>query len=308
MTEANSDIVVHGGAYDHVGGVAGHYEGVTLGYRVLPLRRIFAAMLEARAYEACEYSLANYLILRGSGEHWLSATAIFPYRAFRHAPVVTRTVSPLTDFRELAGKRVGVDDYSMTAAVWLRGLLLDEYGVDHRSITWVTAQKQRLAIPAGARVERTEADLEALLIEGSIDAWLGMSVRDFELPPPARRLRPLLADPQAAERDYFARTAVYPINHCVVVRNDALARTPNLPSALAAAYTQAKHTAYARRSASVLPWGADHWTRDMALFGDDPLPYGLNAVNRTVVTTLARYLEEQGYIEHVPALEDVFIA
>lgn len=306
QAERGEEVVVHGGAYDHVDGLAGVYREVRLVYRALPLRQIFAAMLEQRAYPACEFSLANYLILRGRGERWLSALPIFPYRAFRHSPIVTRKQSPIDDFRALAGKRVGIDDYSMTAAVWLRGLLLDEYGVDHRSITWVTAHKQRLPIPDGARVERTAADLESLLLEGGIDAMLGMSLRDAQQPAAARRLRSVLPDPQAAERDYFARTSIYPINHCVVVRDDALARLPSLPGVLSDAYSQAKARAYARRSASVLPWGTAQFDLDMARFGGDPLPYDLGAVNRKVVTTLARYLAEQGYLARVPALEEVF--
>lgn len=297
---------VNGGAYGHVDWLAGEYAGVRLDYRVTPLRQIFAGMLERKAFEVCEFSLANYLILRGSGEYWLTATTIFPQRAFRHSPVVTCKGSPLTDFTELRGKRVGVDDYSMTAAVWLRGLLLDEYGVDHRSITWVSAAKQRLPIPAGVRIERTEADLETLLIEGKIDAWLGMSPRDASLPDHERRLRPILSNPYPAERDYFARTRCFPINHCVVIRNDALSRVPNLPGAVAMAYGQTKARAYQRKAASVLPWGTANWDADMELFGGDPLPYGLGDVNRSVVGTLARYLQEQGFVSTVPVIEDMF--
>jgi 4,5-dihydroxyphthalate decarboxylase len=297
---------VSGGAYGHVDGLAGEYCGVRLEYRATSPRQIFEAMLEHKSYEVCEFSLANYLILRGSGEHWLTATPIFPYRAFRHSPVLVRKDSPLTDFTGLRGKRVGIDDYSMTAAVWLRGLLLDEYGVDHRSITWVSAAKQRLPIPALARVERTEANLETLLVEGKIDAWLGMSRGDAALPDHERKLRPILPNPHGIERDYFARTRCFPINHCVVIRNDALARVPDLPRAVAMAYGQAKTRAYQRKAQSILPWGMANWDADMKLFGGDPLPYGLDDVNRSVVGTLARYLHEQGFIRAVPVIDDVF--
>src|SRR5690606_11558406 len=118
---------------------------------------------------------------------------------------------------QLAGKRIGVDDYSMTAAVWLRGLLASEYGVDHRSIVWVTPREQRFAIPPGANVERVDTaepdgSLEARLLAGSLDAALAFSFADRERPPGERKLRTLLADPEAAERAYYRRTGLFPIH------------------------------------------------------------------------------------------------
>src|SRR4051812_48962326 len=135
-------------------------------------------MLERREFEVCEFSLANYLVLRARGEDWLTAIPVFPHRAFRHALPVTRRDSSLSGLASLAGKRVGVEDYSMTAAVWLRGLLHDEYGMNADAITWCTYRRQRLALPPDAHVEIVEEDLETLVTGGAIDAMLGFSTRD----------------------------------------------------------------------------------------------------------------------------------
>ena len=302
------EITVRGGDHAHVRDLAGRSSGeIALTYQPTSLQELFPAMLATRCYEVCEFSLANYLIVRAGGDDWLSALPVFPYRAFRHSLVVTRRDSALTDLRQLASKRIGVPDYSMTAAVWVRGLLRAEYGVDHRSITWVTPRKQRLPIPHGARVEYTDSTLESLLLAADIDAMLGFSPRDALLPVSERKLRTVLPDTEAAERDYYARTGIFPIMHCVVIRNDVLACTPGLPAAVATAYAQAKERAYTRRTPSVLPWGGVRWDEDMRLFGGDSLPYGLNPVNRMVVGVLANDLHEQGFIRHVPDLDALFL-
>ena len=300
-------ITIRGGDHDHVRELAGVCDGTALAYEAMSLQELFPAMLATRCYEVCEFSLANYLILRGSGQHWLTALPVFPYRALRHSLIITRQESPLRNLSAIAGRRVGVPDYSMTAAVWVRALLLAEYGVDHRTITWVTPRKQRLPIPQGTRIEYADSELESLLLAGKLDAMLGFSPRDAMLPEHERRLRTVLPDTESAERDYFQRTGIFPIMHCVVIRNDVLARFRGLPEAVARAYADAKARAYALRSPSVLPWGAAQWEEDIALFGGDPLPYGLNAVNRMVVGTLAAGLHEQGFIDPVPELDSLFL-
>jgi len=301
-------IVVRGGDYEHTLGIAGEYAGVRLGYETMRLTDIFHGMLERRAFEACEFSLANYIVLRARGEDWLSALPVFPNRAFRHSIVVTRRASSLASLAELAGRRVGVEDYSMTAAVWVRGLLEDDYGVDPASVTWVTNPKQRFPFPGGARVEVVDDDLETLVCEGRLDAMLAFALADARLPANERRLRPVLGDPDAAERAYYERTSIYPINHCVVIRADALEAHPGAARAIEQAFTEARDRACRRQlGATLVPWGKAHWARAFEVFGGDPLPYGLTPVNRRVVETLIRYLARQGFIEREPAVGELFL-
>ena len=293
---------------EHTLEVAGDHGGFHFGYEAMPVTRIFADMLATRRYAICEFSLANYLVLRGTGSDWLVALPVFPQRAFRHALVVTRCDSALDSLSQLGGCRVGVEDYSMTAAVWVRGLLRSDYGVDHREVTWVTGSTQRLPFPAGARIEVTGDDLEGMLLEGRIDAMLGFSTRDSRLPRHQRRLRPLLRDAEGAERAYHQRTGIYPINHCVVLRRDVLDARPGIAQAVADAYAGAKRRAYARRlGATLAPWGREHRERAFDAFGGDPLPYGMGATNRMVVRRLADDLAEQGFIAPVADLDALFL-
>jgi 4,5-dihydroxyphthalate decarboxylase len=304
---AQPDIVIRGMEYEHTLGVPGRHGNVTLGYAPARIQETFDAMVPGRALEVCEFSLANYITLRATGNDWLTAIPVFPYRAFRQSLAVTRRQSPLTSLRELAGRRVGVEDYSMTAAVWFRALLREEYGVDHRSITWVTRPAQRLPRPAGATVEIIDADLERLAVDGGIDALLAVSSRDSKLPAAERRLRPLLPDPEREERAYYERTRVFPIHHCIVLRNDVLERFPGIADVLYGAYESAKRRAYERRLGTTLvPWSGAHWARTLDLFGGDPLPYGWTPANRSIVERLAANLHEQGFIPAVPEVDRLF--
>ncbi len=302
------EIVVRGAIYEHTLGIAGSYgAGIRLGYETMSVRNTFIGMVESRRLEVCEFSLANYITLRAAGQDWLTAIPVFPYRAFRHSLAVTRRDSPLASLGQLQGKRIGVDDYSMTAAVWFRGLLREEYGVDHRSITWVTGPRQRFPFPSDANVETRDADLENLLCDGEIDAWLGFGLRDTRLPPQQRRLRPVVQDAETEERAYYGRTAIYPIHHCVVIRNDVLEQTPALLGAVYGAYVAAKERAYERKlGTTLMPWAEAHWLRMFELFGGDPLPYGLTPVNRLVIARLALYLQEQGFVRTLPDIDAIF--
>ena len=306
---SGSTFTVHGGIYEHVVNVAGIENDIELKYQPEPnVNVLFAEMISKRTFEICEFSLANYITLRDSGNDWLTAIPIFPNRAFRHATLIVKRESQITRISQLAGKRIGVEDYSMTAAVWVRGLLRDEYGVDPASISWVSGKSQRFPPPASAKLELSEFDYEKLLMEGSVDAIIGLSLRDSRLPPHARALRSILSDPEMAELSYFERTGIYPINHCVCIRNDALERCPELAEAVARAYLRSKEVAYQQRLGSTLiPWGRSYWSRMFEVFDGDPLPNGLTSGNRHVVKTLGRYLREQGFIKQEPDIDSIFL-
>ena len=301
-------IEITGGDYEHTLGLARICDGIDIRYATAPLRDVFFRMLTERCYEACEFSLSNYLMLKDRGADWLHAIPVFPYRAFRHSTLYVRKDSPLREPADLRGKRVGVPDFSMTAAVWTRGILADQYGVQWQDLRWVVSGKQRFATLPGVTLEVVNDDLEALLVKGKIDALLTPQTVDDRKPAGEREFRSLIADAQAAEEAYLRTFGIYPINHVVVIRSDALQRLPGLPRVLFEAYEQAKARAYARQlGTTFMPWGARHWKKTFDQFAGDPLPYGLNDINRKVVGTLARFLHEQKLIERQPELDSLFI-
>ena len=111
-------IELYGGDYEHTLELAGQSGGFDIRYNTAPVVEIFEKMLTERAFEACEFSLSNYIMLKDRGASWLHAVAVFPYRAFRHSTLYVRKDSAIRAPKDLVGKRIGVPDYSMTAAVW----------------------------------------------------------------------------------------------------------------------------------------------------------------------------------------------
>jgi 4,5-dihydroxyphthalate decarboxylase len=299
---------VYGGDYEHTLGLSDVYEGIEIRYVVRPLLEIFEGMLNNKAYEACEFSLSNYMMLKDRGARWIHAVPIFPYRAFRHSTLYVPRDSSLAHPADLRGRLVGVPDYSMTAAVWTRGILGEQYGVHWSDIRWVASGRQRFSALSGVPVQLTERDLETELLEGRIDALLSPTTRDETNLREARKLRSLIADVQGAEEAYVAEYGIYPINHVVAIRDDALARLPDLPGALFQAYARSKARAYKRRlGTTLMPWGGRHWNKVFDQFDGNPLPYGLTPLNRAVVKKLASFLYEQKLISKEVDVDALFV-
>jgi 4,5-dihydroxyphthalate decarboxylase len=301
-------VELYGGDYEHTLELAGDSGDFDIRYNRAPVVGIFEKMLTEKAFQACEFSLSNYIMLKDRGASWLHAIAVFPYRAFRHSTLYVRNDSPIRAPKDLVGKRVGVPDYSMTAAVWTRGILGEQYGVRWSDLNWVVSGRQRFDALPGLAMTRVETDLETDLIEGRIDALLTPSLREETKPAGERRLRSVIADVQAAEEEYVRDYGVYPINHVVVIRDDILKAHPGLPAALLDRYTAAKAVAYRRRlGATMVPWGARHWKKVFDQFGGDPLPYGLTDLNRSVVQRLAGFLHDQKLIAAQPDVDALFV-
>jgi 4,5-dihydroxyphthalate decarboxylase len=296
-----------GGDHEHTLGMSQTRNGITIRYATAPLMPVFEKMIAERAYEACEFSMANYIMLKDRGADWLFALPVFPQRAFRHANFYVRRDSPLEHPSQLRGKRIAVPEYSMTLAVWMRGILSEQYGVHWSEMHWTTGRRQRFPTLTQVDVAATDQDLERLLLDRQIDVLLAPRTRDAQLPRPQRHLRSLISDAQAAEEAYLAQTGIYPINHVVVVRADALDRLPNLAGTLFDAFQACKAAAYQRRLGTTLvPWGARHWTRMFEKFGGDPLPYGMTPSNRMTVRRLAEFLYDQKLTAGVPDIDSLF--
>jgi len=305
---ANS-ILIRGNDYEFTLEMAGSYAGVPIEYEPGVLEEIYAKVLNNQPFQACEFSLSNYTMMRDRGADWLAAIPVFANRDFRHSIIWVRQDSELESAEQLAGKRVGVRDYTMTAAVWLRGTLFDEYGTDWRDINWYANAEQRFPTLEGVPLELGDGDPETMLIDGELDAFISPRPRDLmQKPPEERVLRPIFRDVQAVERDYFQRTGIYPINHTVVMRRELLEDFPDAATAIFQAYCTGKARALKRRiGTTFVPWGKEYWSETMALFDGDPFPMGLTESNRKNVGTLLRYLHEQKLISELPEIEDLFL-
>jgi 4,5-dihydroxyphthalate decarboxylase len=305
--EEERAIEVFGGDYEHVLDFAAPADGgAPFRYIHTASAALSTAVLGRGAFDVTEFSLANHIMLHASGERPLAAIPVFPSRAFRNAAIFVARDSPLAHPAELVGKRVGVSEFAMTPAIWTRGHLHDDHGLDWRDIDWVIGANPRFPAPPGVRVEQGLGDLEDMLAAGEIDALLAGKPRDAARAPADRRLRWLIPDPAAKERAYFGETGIFPILHTVVL-HERWGDDPVLAHRLFDTYGAARKAAVRRKlSAGFLPFVERDW-EVLAGNGGDPTRYGLTSANRKAIATLSRYLREQGFIAHEPAVETLFV-
>lgn len=305
--EKNKHMIIHGGDYEHTLTVTSLQRGIGLEYRPTPIPQLFPKVLQRQPFDVCEFSLANYLMMRNRGVDWLTAVPVFPNRAFRHGTLMVRKDSPITGFAELRGKKIGIADYSMTGGVWTRGLLAEIYGIHWNEFDWFSTSQPRFAPPASVRISLVEDDLEDMLDAGKIDALIDPASRDGVLPWGRRRFRPLLQGHETHEFDYYRETGIFPIHHTIVLDKAAIARAPSLPTAVFDAYCQSMSAAKERRlGASFLPWANTTWGRVMNVFDEEPLQYGLSPANVLVINKLQDYLFEQELIDRRMTLSELF--
>jgi 4,5-dihydroxyphthalate decarboxylase len=238
---------------------------------------------------------------------------------FRRAYVYLHAGSGIQRPEDLAGKSVGVPEYHMTAALFIRGFLADDHGVKAEQIEWVQGGQEvpgrleriELDLPSSIRL-RHEPDrsLDEMLVDGSIDALVTAS------PPPSwlagnPAVIRLFDDPRAAELDAYRRTGIFPIMHLVTVRRDVVERWPWVPGNLVTAFAEARDLAYEESrdhgaSSNILPFYPIEHERTVREFGEDYWPYGVDA-NRATLEAAVRYSYEQGLSRRLCDIEDLFI-
>ena len=260
----------------------------------------------AGKYDAGEFSLANYLALK-SHEDTMMAIPVFPNRKFRHSYIFVRDDSPLEEPAQLKGKRVAISGWLNTCALWVRGILSDEYAVEPRDIHWIARKKTPadVTLPSGTQVEAVpgEGSLAARLLKGEFDAVI---VPDF---PHEEGVRRLFRDSKAVEQDYYRRTRIFPTSHAIVFHRSYLDKHPQAAAEMFAACCRAKQLALrddADATYSNFAWNRQMWEEQRAVMGPDPWRYGIKG-NEKVLNTLVRYGREQGLLQRQLTIADLFL-
>ena len=255
------------------------------------ITRAFRGMVRTLEFDLCEIALTTLAQAHAFGKP-IKALPIVVMRGFHHGALVCPVGSSISGPADLRGKRIGVRAWSQTTGVWVRGILLEGYGVDHRDMTWVTAEDAHVAEYADPpNVVRIGAglDLAAMLESGEIDAGIAIAGVD-----PAS-VRPVIAEPMAAAAAWFAKTGAYPVNHLLCVKTALVEAAPWLPEELLRLFIAAKAAA-TEPSAEA---------RFAGIVGADVLPYGLEA-NRIGIELCLRYAAEQGLVPWVYGVGEVF--
>jgi 4,5-dihydroxyphthalate decarboxylase len=293
--------------------------GVDLRVLTLSVEEIFYRFIRYREWEVSEMSFAKYIALRSQGDDSLVALPVFPSRVFRHSSIFVPK-DGVTTPEDLRGARVGVPEWAQTAAVYSRGLLVHDYGVGLDEISWFQAgvnepgrvEKVTLALPDGVSVTPTpDRSLNEMLLCGDLDAVLSAHPpHSIEENDP--RVRRLFKDYVGVERDYAARTGIFPIMHVIVIRGDVHRDHPWLARNLMTAFEHARALALAEltemtASRVAVPWLAQLLEDQReALFGDGPYwPYGV-ADNHRTLDAFAQYAFEQGVAQRRLTPEELF--
>lgn len=294
-------------------------EGIDLSYLEMPIEEVFWRLLRYQEFDVAECSLAYYLISLCRGGFDYVAIPLFPSRAFRHGFVFVNKRSGITRPEDLRGKTMGVPEYAMTAALWLRGLFEHEYGVAPGEMKWRTGgieqpnRADRMEIKVDADIDlATIPDgkcLNDMLASGEIDALIGPRIPSAyrQRHPDVGRLWP---DYKSVEKAYYERVGFVPIMHAVVIRRSVYERSPWIAQSLVKAFREST-----RRCQEMmldinalpysLPWFMPALEETIEVFGEDFWPEGF-APNWPNVRALMELGHEQGLIDRLLEPEEIF--
>ncbi len=322
---AEIGLTVACGNYDRTRAVLDGRIGIE-GCRVIPVaigtEDAFPRAVSRQEFDVTELSLSSYLLQVSRGDCGYVGIPVFLSRGFKHEAIYVRADSGINEPKDLEGRLVGVPEYQMTLALWVRGILADEYGVDFRKFKYRTGgtnragRKERLPLKLPDHMDVQPIDpertLNELILAGEIDAIMapGPPMAFVDGDPQVRRL---IQDTPAAERAYYEKTGLFPILHLVGIRRELVEQHPWLPARVFTAFIEAKKIAMAELTAIAaaganpltMPWFGAELAATRALMGEDFWPYGV-AANRREVDAMCRYSIEQYLAERPFTIDELF--
>jgi len=294
-------------------------EGIDLTCMTHPVEETFFRMARYREFDLAEMSLSSYAVSLARPERPFVAIPVFPSRMFRHGFVFVSAKSGIREPKDLAGKRIGTPEYQLTAPVWIRGILQDEYGVDPASPEYFTGglfepgreEKIALDLPARFRVRAIAAGktLSAMIEAGEIDAIHAPHPPSTFYSAPAA-VRRLFENYVEIERAYFRKTKIFPIMHTVAIQREVYEANRWIAQSLLKAFVAAQRKAYdaldhQETYQTMLPWQMAHVEEARRELGSDWWAYGFEP-NRHVLDTFLRYHHEQGLSPRRLKAEELF--
>jgi 4,5-dihydroxyphthalate decarboxylase len=284
-----------------------------------PLEEIFSRALGSAEFHVSELSFSNFLRQTVAGKCAYQGIPVFPSRSFRHGAFYVRTGSNIQRPEDLIGRKVGVREYSMTAALAARGALRDQFGVRSDQINWIMGdvdekERERIDLPTLFRPVSIEiapngALLSDMLVNGELDALLAYKpIAPYKAGNP--RVTRLFQNPAEVEERYFAETRIFPIMHLVGVRRDIAEANPEIPIAAYEAFAAAQEIAdddlHLEQALKIgLPWLAREVKRTIEIMGENYWPSGFKA-NRTVLKRMIDWSFEDGLIPARVEPEELF--
>ena len=283
-------------------------EGIDLEIVNMEVHEIFWRMLQYVEFDISEMSTSNYTTEKSTDNPRFVAIPVFLSRLFRHGYIYINKKAGINKPQDLKGKKVGIPEYSMTATVWIRGILNDEYGVSPVDVTWYQggaegahrAGRIRHGLQKGVSiidVPETKP-LNDMLVSGEIDAMVHADVIPaiWQKNPNVQRLFP---NYQEVEMEYFKRTKIFPIMHSVAIKRELYEKNPWVAKSMYDAFVKAKNLCQKDIEANtgallyMLPWTVKEYEDTIDGMGYDYWAYGVDA-NRPTLEAITRYVYEQG--------------
>lgn len=294
-------------------------EGCDLTDFTLEPEELFHRVAFHGEFDVAEMSFSSYMMAVARGEWHYVALPVYISRMFRHTCIYVNAKAGIKQPEDLKGRRVGVPEYQMTAALAARGMLQDEYGVKPSDISWVRGGLKDpgrpefipFDPPKDVAIEvTTRKGLAAMLADGELDALITARVEPhYERGDP--RVGRLFADPRAAERAYYEKTRIHPIMHVAVVKRGLIEKHPWLPASLYKAFDQAKNIVldhidgFGGVVVATTPWLNHDIEEARRVFGRDFWPYGVEPA-RITLEAMTRWSYEQGLSPRKLKIEELF--
>lgn len=294
-------------------------EGIDINFLPLHGVEIFWRQLRHAEFDISECSLSTYTMLRARSDPRFIAIPVFMSRAFRHSSLYINAHKGIAAPRDLKGKVVGVPEYQITAAVWVRGILQDEYGVFPKDIAWRTGgqetpgrvEKVEIHLPPDVKIEPipSHMTLNQMVDKGELDAVVTAGAPSSYMKG-SSNVKRLFENCREIEEQYFGKTGVFPIMHAIIIKRELYGKHPWVAMSLYKAFCRAKDmvtSKYFETGAShvTFPWVHEHVERVRKIMGGDWWPYGVDA-NRKTLETFLRYHHEQGLSPRLMSAEGLF--
>lgn len=282
-------------------------DGCAVTYLTLGVEEMFIRAFDHEEFDVVELSLSTYAMQTSLGICAYRAIPVFPLRMFRHSAIYVHADAGIDTPADLRGRIVGVPEYQVTAAVWVRGLLADQHGVQPGDIRWRTGgvedpgrrEKPGFVPPAGVEIESIPSSetLTEHFLARKIDALI--APREPRLhadrDPSIRRLFP---DPRAVEMAYYDQTTIFPIMHVLAIHRSLVDELPWVPVNVYEAFAKSRRLCMERLADEtaihvMVPWVMAARADAMSHMGTNFWPYGVNE-NRATLDAFVRYHASQG--------------
>ncbi len=252
---------------------------------VNPINKAFRMMVREQRFDLCEMAIVSYLQAKAYGKPLTLMPATMLGR-FQHGAMLFNGERGTLRPQDLPGRRVGVRAFSQTTGVWIRGILWKDYGLDLGRVKWVTFEDAHVAEvrdPPGVERAAAGKDMTQMLLAGELDAAIFGGVM-----PTDPRLKSVIADPEAAGKDWYGKHGTVPVNHMMVLKDSLSKSNPGAVREVFRMLLDSKKAAGLPQAGAV-----------------DLIPFGFDAV-KPALDLMSSYALEMKIIPRRYAVEELF--